>query len=318
MFGLRGLFGGDAMHHRRGGGCYGDASAAMFNECYERPRMANATRGCEPEGFAYSATPRHAPYYAARGFGGGCGGGLFGGGGGLFRGLFGGFLGRIIGRLFNRGGGGGGGGYDNSGFDDSDFEEDSREPDREFDRGGKRNDRGSRRYDRGNDGFDDGQRYDGDRPDRERYDRDRERLDRERDRKRDEENSHKDQKNPQMSEFEQESLRLINNFRRKNGLHAVQFDPRLQQIALVHSQYQDAHGLGHNENRRGWETPSRRMQQVGLNGWAENAGYGQFRTPQQLIQMWIDSPGHRRALLDPNVKIAGISKYGKGATLDLV
>jgi uncharacterized protein YkwD len=60
------------------------------------------------------------------------------------------------------------------------------------------------------------------------------------------------------------------------------------------------------------------MRQVGLRGWAENSGYGQFSSPAQLVNMWINSPGHRRALLDPNVKIAGISKYGKGATLDMV
>jgi len=92
----------------------------------------------------------------------------------------------------------------------------------------------------------------------------------------------------------------------------------LQLIALVHSKYQDENGLGHNENRSGWVSPKQRMNQVGLNGWAENAAYGSITTPKQLVDMWIKSAGHRAALLDRNVKIAGISKVGRGATLDMV
>lgn len=311
LFGLRALF-GDGLMRRNGGGCHGDASAAMLNECYERPSQMQAQRGCEPQGFCYSATPRHAPYFAS-------GHGGFGGGGG--------FLMRMLGRIFGGRGFGGGGGFrqrfdgggGGGGFDDSGFEEDNN---RDF---GRRNDRSDfgRRDDRSdfgrrNDRSDFGRRDDrsdfGRRDDRSSNNR----SDDRRDSRHEQDSREADRQHAKsLSDFEAEALRLINNYRRKNGLSAVDVDPRLQHIATVHSEYQDAHGIGHKEARRGWETPGRRMNQVGLSGWAENSAYGQM-TAQQLVRMWIRSDGHRRALLDPNVKIAGLSQVGKGVTLDLV
>ena len=122
----------------------------------------------------------------------------------------------------------------------------------------------------------------------------------------------------EQNAFDAKTLALINKYRKQNNLGPVSFDPRLQLIALEHSKWQDANGLGHQENRPGWETVQRRMSKVGLSGWAENAGYGAIASPEQLVNMWIQSAPHRRALLDPNVRIAGVSKFGKGATLDMV
>lgn len=322
VFGLRALI-GDRLLRRSGGGCCGDASAALFDDCYESPGGSCGRGGCEPEGFCYSATPRSNPYYAGRNT-------YFAGGGGLCRGflggLFGGLFGGLIGRLISRFGGGGGGGWDGGGCDDGELDDSGFED-------YSRDDRQDERYDRlRREDFELERLRNRDR----QRERDREEADGERERRRVDGRSDRNQRAESvvdevkgvsnsdkqraksMSSFEEESLRMINDFRRKNGLAPVDFDPRLQLIALVHSKYQDAHGLGHDENRPGWQSPGQRMRQVGLKGWAENSAYGSLSTPRQLVQMWIDSPGHRRALLDPNVRIAGISKYGKGATLDLV
>jgi thioredoxin 1 len=95
---------------------------------------------------------------------------------------------------------------------------------------------------------------------------------------------------------EQRTLDLINNERRRHRLPDLVHDPRLQMIANRHTDYQVRHGMTHNENTPGWQNVSQRMQQVGLQGWRENAGSGAF-TPETLVSMWMNSPGHRAAIL---------------------
>lgn len=121
------------------------------------------------------------------------------------------------------------------------------------------------------------------------------------------------------NQFDRESLELINKFRRKHDLPALKFDPRLQLIARVHSRYQDKYGLGHDENRPGWQSPADRMSRVGMGSRfaGECAGYGPIRSPKELVQMWIDSPPHREILLSPDAHFAGVSKYKQGATFNI-
>ncbi|MFN8554424.1 MAG: thioredoxin domain-containing protein [Candidatus Obscuribacterales bacterium] len=95
---------------------------------------------------------------------------------------------------------------------------------------------------------------------------------------------------------EQRTLDLINNERRRHRLPDLVHDPRLQMIANRHTDYQVRYGMTHNENTPGWQNVSQRMSQVGLEGWRENAGSGAF-TPESLVQMWMNSPGHRAAIL---------------------
>ena len=41
---------------------------------------------------------------------------------------------------------------------------------------------------------------------------------------------------------------------------------------------------------------------------AENIAAGQ-KTPEEVVQSWINSPGHRVNLLDPNLKEIGVGYY---------
>lgn len=111
------------------------------------------------------------------------------------------------------------------------------------------------------------------------------------------------------------TLDLINQVRARNGLGPVVQDPRLQLIARRHTEYQIRHGMRHDEATPGWQNVSQRMQQVGLQGWRENAAIGSF-TPEKLVQMWWNSPGHRAALLGQG-NIAAVAIRGGSATFNL-
>ncbi|MBS1954244.1 MAG: hypothetical protein JST89_08660 [Cyanobacteria bacterium SZAS-4] len=114
---------------------------------------------------------------------------------------------------------------------------------------------------------------------------------------------------------EQLTLELINNERRRYRLPDVVQDPRLQIIASRHTAYQIRHGMTHSEGTPGWQTVSQRMNQVGLEGWRENAASGAFN-PQSLVRMWMNSPGHRAAILGQG-NIAAVSIRGGKATFNL-
>ncbi len=114
---------------------------------------------------------------------------------------------------------------------------------------------------------------------------------------------------------EQLTLELINNERRRYRLPDVVHDPRLQIIASRHTAYQIRHGMTHTEGTPGWQTVSQRMNQVGLEGWRENAASGSFE-PKSLVRMWMNSPGHRAAILGQG-NIAAVSIRGGKATFNL-
>ncbi len=117
------------------------------------------------------------------------------------------------------------------------------------------------------------------------------------------------------SSAEQRTMDLINNERRRHRLPDLVHDPRLQMIANRHTDYQVKYGMTHNENTPGWQNVSQRMQQVGLEGWRENAGTGAF-TPESLVQMWMNSPGHRAAILGTG-NIGAVSIRNGKATFNL-
>ena len=60
-------------------------------------------------------------------------------------------------------------------------------------------------------------------------------------------------------------------------------------------------------------TPTQRMRAAGFMGGAtgENIAIGQ-RTPEQVVQAWIDSPGHCRGIMNPNFNVIGIGYYPEG------
>jgi uncharacterized protein YkwD len=87
-------------------------------------------------------------------------------------------------------------------------------------------------------------------------------------------------------------LGWLNATRASYGLPAVGYDPNLSGWAAMNNDQQAARGMGHFVMG-----PARR----------QNAAIGAFAN---IGAMWMNSPGHRAALLDPSIRWMGIAGLG--------
>jgi uncharacterized protein YkwD len=104
--------------------------------------------------------------------------------------------------------------------------------------------------------------------------------------------------------LERRVVELVNRYRAVAGCPALRVDRRLDAAALGHSRdmarrdYFDHTGLDGSTpwtraRRAGYDTPS-----------AENIAFG-YRTAEEAVRAWLDSPGHRRNLLDCTSRAVG-------------
>lgn len=84
----------------------------------------------------------------------------------------------------------------------------------------------------------------------------------------------------------------LNGVRAQYGLGAVGHDANLSAWAAVNNDHQNAYGMGHH---------------VFGNARRQNSGMGASTT---VFQMWMASPAHRAALLDPSISWIGIAASG--------
>lgn len=84
----------------------------------------------------------------------------------------------------------------------------------------------------------------------------------------------------------------LNGVRAQYGLGAVGHDANLDGWAAINNDHQNAYGMGHHVMG-----PARR----------QNSGMGAAGT---VWQMWMASPAHRAALLDPSISWIGIAASG--------
>lgn len=84
----------------------------------------------------------------------------------------------------------------------------------------------------------------------------------------------------------------LNATRASYGLPPVGYDPNLTNWAAVNNNQQHARGMGHHVMG-----PARR----------QNAAMGHYAS---IGAMWMNSPGHRAALLDPTIRWIGIAGLG--------
>ena len=102
-------------------------------------------------------------------------------------------------------------------------------------------------------------------------------------------------------DFAQQVLALINAYRSAQGLAPVQADPVLLQIAEASSREQAAAGrLSHS----GF---SKRFAQADRGTCVENLAAGLLQ-PEALVAAWQASPVHRRSLVAPVIRYAGLAK----------
>ncbi|VEP18284.1 SCP-like extracellular (fragment) [Hyella patelloides LEGE 07179] len=99
----------------------------------------------------------------------------------------------------------------------------------------------------------------------------------------------------QVNQFENRVFQLTNSIRQRNGLRSLTWNCQLITAAKSHSQTM---------------ARSRRMFHSNFN-LAENVARGQ-QSPEQVVNDWMNSPGHRRNILNRNVTQIGVG-FDNGA-----
>ncbi|MEL7332332.1 MAG: CAP domain-containing protein [Cyanobacteria bacterium J06560_2] len=113
----------------------------------------------------------------------------------------------------------------------------------------------------------------------------------------------------QNNAFEQEVLKLTNDFRKANGLKSLILDQNLEKAADQHSKDMangDFFSHDSKDGRKPWDRAQNNGYESGFVGENIAAGYS---TPQAVVNGWINSPGHRANMLNPNFNEIGLGYY---------
>ena len=115
-----------------------------------------------------------------------------------------------------------------------------------------------------------------------------------------------------LSEFEQRVVELTNAERTKQGLSALQIDTELSKVARIKSEdMQKNNYFDHNSPTYG--SPFDMMKKFGISykSAGENIAQGQ-RTPEEVVQAWMNSAGHRANILNSGFTHIGVGYVESG------
>ncbi len=118
-------------------------------------------------------------------------------------------------------------------------------------------------------------------------------------------------KDSAVESFEKEVIRLVNEIRVKNGLKTLKEDWELSRVARYKSQdMKDNKYFSHTSPVYG--SPFQMMKSFGISykSAAENIAKGQ-KTPEAVVNAWMNSSGHRANILN-----ASFTKIGIGYVKD--
>jgi uncharacterized protein YkwD len=104
-------------------------------------------------------------------------------------------------------------------------------------------------------------------------------------------------------------IALTNAFRQQNGLQPLTVNSKLNTAAQVHSQHMATEDFFSHTEPDGSQ-PWDRMTAAGYS-WSqsgENIAAGQT-TPEEVVNDWINSPGHRANMLSPKFREIGVGYY---------
>ena len=102
-------------------------------------------------------------------------------------------------------------------------------------------------------------------------------------------------------------VRLTNRERSRKGLDKLSFNSKLQKAAQSHADDMDRTGRYLAHDSSDGRVLRDRIDDVDYD-WsyiAENAATGQA-SPKAVVQSWMNSPGHRANMLDPEIKEIGV------------
>lgn len=120
------------------------------------------------------------------------------------------------------------------------------------------------------------------------------------------------QQNPSNESYELKVLELVNIERGKNGLSPLSINNDLSAVARMHSKDMNDRNFFSHTNPDGL-SPFDRMKKYGISYRAagENIAAGQA-TPEQVVDSWMNSKGHRENILNPTYHKIGIGYYNSG------
>jgi uncharacterized YkwD family protein len=116
----------------------------------------------------------------------------------------------------------------------------------------------------------------------------------------------------ELSQYEQKVVELTNQERAKQGLPALQVDAELSKVAKEKSRDMQANNyFSHDSPTYG--SPFDMMKQFGVEYSAagENIAMGQ-PTPEEVVQAWMNSDGHRKNILSSNYTHIGVGYVENG------
>jgi len=120
------------------------------------------------------------------------------------------------------------------------------------------------------------------------------------------------QLDPLVRSFEQEVIRLVNEQRVKNGLNPLTENWQLSRVARYKSQDMvDNRYFSHTSPTYG--SPFQMIRDFGISfrRAGENIAYGQ-RTPQAVVNAWMNSSGHRANILNASYTQIGVGYVAEG------
>lgn len=109
-----------------------------------------------------------------------------------------------------------------------------------------------------------------------------------------------------LSQYEQQVVTLTNNERAKYGLQPLKIDLKVSEVARLKSSDMKNNGyFSHTSPTYG--SPFDMMKQFGIQYRAagENIAMGQ-RSPQEVVNAWMNSEGHRKNILSSNFTHIGV------------
>jgi uncharacterized YkwD family protein len=115
-----------------------------------------------------------------------------------------------------------------------------------------------------------------------------------------------EQKAGSVSAFEQQVFELVNQERAKQGVKALQLDTKLSDVARTKSQDMKNKGYFSHQSPT-YGSPFDMMKQFGITykTAGENIAKGQ-KTPEEVMNAWMNSDGHRKNILSADFTHIGI------------
>ena len=116
-----------------------------------------------------------------------------------------------------------------------------------------------------------------------------------------------------IGSYELQVLNLVNEQRANYGLPALNYSTELEAVAYSHSKDMAQNNYFSHTNLAG-KSPFDRIKAAGISyrSAAENIAAGQ-KTPQEVVNAWMNSQGHRANILNSSVTKMGVGIYSGGS-----